>query len=179
MIGPYPHANGDERFEAARPVFAPGSPGSEPPQSPKSAIGGCILPACRTTPFPEATTPRESQRSSKAFLSSFFRQINPALKSLASCSTRLVFSPLFARSVIFKKTAGELVHLTLRIFFGNSVTLLDFADQLLPLALDHLQVAVRQLSPLLADFSRVLFPFPLYRFPIHWRSSGLTVQRRV
>src|SRR5262245_35070314 len=179
MIGRYPCANFDKRCERARPLSSPGSPGSEPPRSPKSATGGCILRACRTTPSPATTTLRESQRSSKAFLFSFFGHINRAFKSLASCPARLILSPLFACSVVFKKTAGELIYLALCILFRNSVALLDLADQLLPLALDHFQVAVRQLSPLLADFSRVLFPFPFHLFPIHWRSPGLEFQRRV
>jgi len=71
------------------------------------------------------------------------------------------------RASIFKQSVGEIVHLAFRIVFGNSITFLNFSHQLPTLSFDHFQIAVRQLSPFLSDFSGILLPFTFYLVPIH------------
>src|SRR5215471_14486746 len=82
-------------------------------------------------------------------------------------AARLFVPACFPLGVIFQQIAGEIVHLAFRNVFGYAVTLLNLADQLLALSLDHLQIAVGQLSPLLPDFSGILFPFTFHLVPIH------------
>ena len=53
----------------------------------------------------------------------------------------------------------ELSDLTFCFLASNSVTLLDFSDELIPLTLDNLPVIVGQATPLLLVFPDELLPF--------------------
>src|SRR5436309_16130767 len=68
---------------------------------------------------------------------------------------------------VFRQRSEELVHLMLGLFFRDSVTLLYLPHELLTPALDYLEIAVCQLSPLLLYFPGILFPFSFNLFPVH------------
>src|ERR1700720_1067127 len=67
---------------------------------------------------------------------------------------------LFARGrLIGPEGASELLHLAFGFFLGDSVSLLDLADQLIAFSTDSLQVVVGQLSPFFLDPAGDLLPF--------------------
>src|SRR5678810_793494 len=66
--------------------------------------------------------------------------------------------PRLLAAGVFEQAGRKLIHLPLRFVLGNSITFLNLANQLLALPLDHFHVAIRQLAPLLTNFSGILFP---------------------
>src|SRR5262245_45900313 len=59
----------------------------------------------------------------------------------------------------------EIAHFLLRFFFRNSVALLDFSHQLIPLARNHVHIVVGQLAPLLFDLPDRLSPLTFNLIP--------------
>ena len=52
-------------------------------------------------------------------------------------------------------------------FLGQSVTLLDAADQLLAAAFGDVEIVIGQLAPLLLDLALELFPVPFHAVIVH------------
>jgi hypothetical protein len=56
-------------------------------------------------------------------------------------------------ALFFGERFGEFINLALGFLFRYPVTLLDLADQLFPLTLDHIKIVVCELSPLFLHFA--------------------------
>jgi hypothetical protein len=74
---------------------------------------------------------------------------------------------VFLVRTVFRKRFFEARDLALRFILGDSVDFLDATGQRLASAFDDVQVIVRQLAPLLPDFSRKLLPIPFDAIPVH------------
>src|ERR1700730_886120 len=83
----------------------------------------------------------------------------------ALCRLALTSGVRFAIRVL--QVASELVDLSFSLVFGNSVTLLDFAGQLIALATNHRQVVIGEFAPLGFNFTSVLLPLTFHLIPIH------------
>src|SRR4029079_272033 len=59
------------------------------------------------------------------------------------------------------------------VVFRNAVALLDESLQLVALAVDFVQIIVREIAPLLFDPALELFPVPLDTIPVHGSSPVL------
>src|SRR5579863_3721619 len=68
---------------------------------------------------------------------------------------------------------NELVGLLFGFVASNAVALLNFSDQLLPPAINHVKIVVGELAPLFFHLAFVLFPFPFHLVPVHVGSSKL------
>src|SRR6478736_1621796 len=71
-------------------------------------------------------------------------------------------------SISFVVIAGlPILDLTFGIVFGNPITFLDFADELIAFARDFVEVIVSKFAPLLLDFAFSLLPVSFDTIPIH------------
>jgi hypothetical protein len=68
---------------------------------------------------------------------------------------------------------GKLLHLALGFLFRYSITFLNPADQLIAFPADHLEIVIRQFSPLFLHSPRSLLPFAFHLIPVHGTSLGL------
>src|SRR5579859_7020819 len=75
--------------------------------------------------------------------------------------------PVAVSFVLRVHRAVPVVNLLLGVLFVYSVSLLNFAHQLVLLAFDHLEIAIGQLAPAGADFTFHLLPLAFYLVPIH------------
>src|SRR5438477_3493622 len=95
--------------------------------------------------------------------------IPPKLLIANSLSTAWPVNPLpsfaLVRGVALWKIPA--CHLVFGFLFCDAVALLDFAHQTLAFSVDHIQIVVGKLSPLLADRSLHLSPFTFCLFPVH------------
>src|ERR1700681_3917213 len=71
------------------------------------------------------------------------------------------------------------VDILLRLVLRNAIAFLDFSFELIALALDLIELVVRELASLLFHFSLHLLPIAFHAIPIHMisPSSGVLAQR--
>src|SRR5579872_189388 len=93
---------------------------------------------------------------------------------LAACSSRTFlvasfFSSLFSGCfpVSRMQRIYELIGLFFRGLFREPVMLLKFSNELLALAVNHVNVVIRELAPLFLDLAFYLFPFSFNLVPVH------------
>src|SRR5215203_2339545 len=65
------------------------------------------------------------------------------------------------------------VHFTPDLVLLIPVTLLDLAFELIAAAVDHVQIVIGELAPLLFDVALELLPVPFHSVPIHGYASSL------
>src|ERR1700721_1222069 len=126
-------------------------------------------------PLPERSVPRFSRRIA------LFTLLPAALPYLAIAhllffdwrnyaKRRLSFG--FLRGALHDDiclvSTREFIHLLLCHVLSDAVTLLNFSDQLVPLAVDGREIVVGQFAPLLFHLPDRLFPFAFDLIPVHW-----------
>src|SRR5215469_12888538 len=83
--------------------------------------------------------------------------------------TCLAFARGLSGARVFSCLRGKIPrrHLALGFLLGNSVALLNFADQTLTLSMNHVEIIVGEFSPLRPDSALHLHPLTFCPIPIH------------